>query len=84
MKIQEEVKSIRLVVRPRFKKLVEEKAESLGINVSTYIKHLIISDIQYLPVYNPSDKVRKNLKKSIKEKGILIYPGQVDNILDNI
>jgi hypothetical protein len=68
MKTQKHTQSIRLVVKPRFKKMVLKHTERLGINMSTYIKHLIISDIQRIPSYEASERIKRNVEKSISDK----------------
>lgn len=65
---QKATESIRLVVEPKFKKFVQQKASDLGVNVTTYIKHLILVDMQLLPTFEASDRVKKIMSNLEKEK----------------
>lgn len=69
MKTQKKSQSIRLIVQPKLKEQVRNKAHELGVNMSTYIKHLILVDLQKLPVYEASERVEKAYQMSLREKG---------------
>lgn len=84
MNKQNRSQSIRLIVHPRLKEQVREKARELGVNMSTYIKHLILVDIQKLPVYEPSERVKKALKESLKERHIKTGNRNPIQVLDEL
>lgn len=66
------------------KKRLDEKAKHLGVSVSTYIKHLILNDMD-MPVYEASDRVNKAYEESLRSKdGISTNGRKASEVLDEI
>lgn len=63
------------------KEFVESKASQLGIPLASYIKHLIIKDVENMsyPTYQASEQTEKAYRKALKDQkeGKLI---KVDNL----
>jgi hypothetical protein len=70
VKTQKATQSIRLVVKPQLKTKVKARANELGIDMSTYIKHLILIDIHKIPTFEASDRVKKAIKESLEDKNL--------------
>jgi len=51
------------------KDYIESKAHKFGMTIASYVKHLILKDIEGMeyPAYNASEQTEKAYKKSLEE-----------------
>lgn len=61
---------IKLNIPVALKEFLESKAQKFGMPVATYVKHLILKDVEDMeyPVFELSEKSEKALQKALKEK----------------
>lgn len=68
---------------------VQKKAREIGVSVSSYIKHLVVSDVKIeeeFPVYKASKKTERlyrQAKRDIKNRKITLYD-TIDDMLASI
>lgn len=68
------------------KALLASKAQQFGIPMSSYIRHLIIQNVQNdIPTFHASKLTEEMYKKAIKDKNKAIkVKGDISQFLDNI
>lgn len=68
------------------KEYLESKASKFGTPLATYIRHLILKDIEDMdyPTYEASDKTIKAYKKAVKEETKAKEVKDVDKFFENL
>ena len=77
---------IKLNLPVNLKEYVESKAAKFGMPLASYVRHLILKDVddmQY-PTYEASDKTIAAYKKALKEKHKAIRVDDIDEFFDNL
>ena len=64
------------------KEFLESKASRLGLPISAYVKHLIVTDVEDMdyPVFEASDSTIKAYKKAMKEKDKAVRFNSVEEL----
>lgn len=62
---------IKITLPLALKDFIESKASKFGLPIATYVKHLIVKDVEEMdyPVFEASDNTIKAFNKAMKEKG---------------
>jgi hypothetical protein len=89
MQIQKNTESVRIVMQPRFKNKLVEKASQAGVSLSTYVKHVLMQTWNYddMPTFKPSKALIKSFEeaqKEIAEEGLKPDSRPIKVILDEI
>jgi hypothetical protein len=65
---------------------VQEKADMLGVTMSSYIKHLIISEVRQssVPTFKASQKTERQYKKAMKEKKSALKTENIEEFLNDL
>ena len=68
------------------KEYLDSKASRFGLPTATYLKHLILKDVENVeyPVYEASDRTIKKAKEAIKNKDKAILVRDVDEFFANL
>ena len=69
------------------KKHLESKANLYGLPLASYLKHLIVKDMESVnyPVYELSEETKRSYKKALKERHKAIeVKGDIGEFLDNL
>lgn len=69
------------------KEYLESKASQYGLPLASYLKHLIVKDMENAeyPVYELSDDAKRAHKKALKERHKAIkVEGDIGTFLDNL
>ena len=77
---------IKLNLPLSLKEYLESKASKFGIPLSSYIRHLILKDIEDMdyPTYVASDKTIRAYKKALREKDKAIEVKDIDKFFENL
>lgn len=77
---------IKLNLPLSLKEYLESKAGRYGIPLASYIRHLILKDIEDMdyPTYEASDKTIKAYRKALREKNKAIEVEDADKFFDNL
>lgn len=77
---------IKLNLPLALKEYLESKAGKFGIPLASYIRHLILKDVEDIdyPVYQASDSTIKAYKKALKEKDKSVEIKDVNKFFDNL
>lgn len=61
---------IKITLPLALKDFVESKASKFGLPIASYVRHLIVKDVEEMdyPVFEASDSTIKAFKKAMKEK----------------
>lgn len=61
---------IKITLPLALKEFLESKAQRLGLPIASYVKHLVIKDVEDMeyPVFEASDSTIKAYKKAMREK----------------
>lgn len=68
------------------KEFVESKASRFGMPLATYLKHLILKDVEEMqyPVYPASKRTERAARKALKEKDKAIKVEDIDEFFKNL
>jgi len=69
------------------KELLESKARRFGVPMATYLRHLIITNVEDMeyPVYQASEAMEKKYEQAIREKDKAVkVDGDIGKFLDNL
>lgn len=61
---------IKITLPLALKEFLESKASKLGLPIASYVRHLIVKDVEEMdyPIFEASDSTIKAYKKAMKEK----------------
>lgn len=65
------VTQVKITLPDKLHDFASSQAGKFGLTLSSYIKHLIISDVKDMqyPIYHASQKIEESYKKAIDERG---------------
>lgn len=68
------------------KEFVQSKAQRFGIPLATYLKHLILKDVEEMqyPVYPASKRTERLARKALKEKDKAVKIENIDEFFKNL
>lgn len=77
---------VKITLPLALKEFLESKAFKFDMPISSYIRHLILKDVEDLeyPVFQVSDKTVKKAKEAVKNKDKSILVGDVDKFFKNL
>lgn len=77
---------IKLNIPVPLKDLLKSKARRFGVPMSSYIRHLIIQDVEDIPVYQASARTEKQYKKALNDikNGDVVQVNDVDKFFDEL
>ncbi len=79
---------LRVTLPAALQAYLQTKASKLGLNMSTYVKHLIINDVKDVeyPVYQASPKIEDAYQKAKKaeENNQLVQIDNMNDFLNNL
>jgi len=77
---------IKITLPLALKDFVDSKASRVGLPVASYIKHLILKEVEHMeyPVFEASERTIKKAKDALKNKDKSILVGDVDKFFKNL
>lgn len=77
---------IKLNIPISLKEYLESKARKFGLPLATYVKHLILKDVQDMdyPLFEASDRTIKAAAKALKEKDKATLVTDIDEFFKNL
>ena len=68
------------------KEFLESKANKFGLPLASYVKHLILKDVEEMeyPIFEASDSTIKAYKKALREKDKAIVVEDIDEYFKNL
>ncbi|MBI3486421.1 hypothetical protein HY025_05800 [Candidatus Daviesbacteria bacterium] len=68
------------------KDFLESKASKFGLPLASYVKHLILKDVEDMdyPIFEASDSTIKAYKKALKDKDKAIEVKDIDEFFKNL
>lgn len=77
---------IKITLPLALKDFVESKASRVGLPIATYIKHLILKEVENLdyPVFEASNRTIRKAKEALKNKDKSILVEDIDQFFKNL
>mgnify|MGYP001579400183 CR=1 FL=1 len=77
---------IKITLPLALKDFVESKASRVGLPVASYIKHLILKEVEHMeyPVFEASDRTIRKAKEAMKNKEKSILVEDIDEYFKNL
>lgn len=79
---------VRVTLPSELQNFLQQKADTYGMSMSSYIKHLILDDVKDIayPSYQASEKTEKAYKsaKQAEKKATLIQTSDVEDYLNDL
>ena len=76
---------IRIVTKPRLKDRIKKAASEQGVGMSTFIKYVLLKELNTLPVYEASPRLNKILIEEMGKKPVATTKGKtIDEFLDEL
>ena len=68
------------------KEYLESKAQKFGMPLASYVKHLILKDVENMeyPTYVASERTIKKAKEALEHKSEAILVNDVDSFFENL
>ncbi|MBI1869354.1 hypothetical protein HYS11_00085 [Candidatus Gottesmanbacteria bacterium] len=77
---------IKLNLPLNLKEFAESKAGKFGITLASYVKHLILKDVEDMdyPTYAASERIERVAKKALKERHKAVRVTNVEEFFKNL
>ncbi len=77
---------IKITLPLALKEFLESKASRLGLPISAYVKHLIVTDVENMeyPIFEASDRTTRKAKEALKNKDKSILVEDIDEFFKNL
>lgn len=77
---------LRVTLPVQLQGYLQTKANKFGLSLSSYVRNLIINDVQDVeyPVFEASERTEKAYKKAMKEKAHATEINDLDNFFDKL
>lgn len=84
--MQTQTVQLRVTLPAELQAYLFTKASRLGLNMSAYVKNLIINDVKDVeyPVYEASERVEKSYKRALQERDKAVEVDDVNKFLNSL
>lgn len=84
--MQTQTVQLRVTLPVELQTYLQDKARQFGLNMSSYVKNLILSDVKETsyPIMKASEKTEESYKIAIRERNKAIKADDLDSFFDNL